>query len=86
MPRKTVEWIHEPLREGRFRYTVHCALALVDRVVTDEDIRCAGRTAHTTRMQADGTWKVIGRGECDLEMTIVCRLLESRELILVTVY
>ena len=59
---------------------------LVTRVVTDEDIRSVGRTAHTTRLQDGGSWKVTGRDECDLEMTVVCRALETRDLLLITVY
>ena len=86
LPRKTAERIHELLREGRFCYSVHCAAKLVTRVVTDEDIRSVGRTAHTTRLQDGGSWKVTGRDECDLEMTVVCRALETRDLLLITVY
>lgn len=86
MPRKTVERVHELLREGKFRYSVHCAEKLADRVVTDEDIRCVGRTAHSTRLQDGGSWRVTGRDECELEMTVVCRVLETRDLLLITVY
>jgi hypothetical protein len=87
VPRKTVERVHEILREGKFRYSVHCTEKLADRVVTDEeDIRCVGRTAHSTRLQDGGSWRVTGQDECELEMTVVCRVLETRDLLLNTVY
>jgi hypothetical protein len=86
VPRKTAQKIQQLLREGRFRYSVHCDQTRMDRVVTDEDIRNTGRTAHTTKLQANGTYKVIGHDETDLELTVVCRLMESQDLLLITVF
>ena len=56
------------------------------RVVTDEDIRNVGRTVYTTKLQANGSYKVVGHDESELELTVVCRIMESQDLLIVTVY
>lgn len=86
MPRKTADKIHQFLREGRFRYSIHCDQTRIDRVVTDEDIRNVGRTAHTTKLQANGAYKVVGHDEGELDLTVVCRLMESQDLLIITVF
>lgn len=86
MPRKTVQKIHKLLREGRLRYSIHCDQSRMDRVVTDEDIRNVGRTAHTTKLQANSAYKVAGYDESELKLTVVCRLMESQDLLIVTVF
>ncbi len=86
MPRKTAQKIHRLLREGRFRYSIHCDQTSLDRVVTDEDIRNVGRTAHTTKLQTNGSHKVIGYDENELELTVICRIMESQNLLIITVF
>ena len=86
MPRRTVQKILKLLREGRFRYSIHCDQTRMNRVVTDEDLRNVGRTAHTTKLQANGAYKVVGHDESELELTVVCRLMESRDLLIITVF
>jgi hypothetical protein len=58
----------------------------MDRVVTDADIRNVGRTAHATKLQANGSYKVVGRDESELELAVVCRLMESQDLLIITVF
>lgn len=86
MPRKTVQKIHKLLRDGQFRYSIHCDQTRFHRVVTDEDIRNVGRTAHTTKLQASGAYKVVGCDEGELELTVVCRVIESQNLLIITVF
>lgn len=86
MPRKTAQKIHKLLREGRFRYSIHCDQTRMDRVVTDEDIRSVGSTVHTTKLQANNAYKVIGYDESELELTVICRVMESQDLLIITIF
>lgn len=86
MPRKSAQKIQKLLREGRFRYSIHCDQTSLDRVVTDEDIRSVGRTAHTIKLQTNGAFKVIGYDESELKLTVVCRFMESQNLLIITVF
>lgn len=86
MPRKIAQRIHKLLREGRFRYSLHCDQKRMERIVTDEDLRAVGRTAYTTKLQANGAYKVIGYDESELELMVVCRLMESHGLLIITVF
>lgn len=86
MARKTAQKIQKLLRDGLFRYSIHCDQTRMHRVVTDEDIRNVGRTAHTTKLQSNGGYKVIGYDETELELTVVCRLTKSENLLIITVF
>lgn len=88
MPRKTAQKIQKLLREGRFRYSIHCVQTQNERVITGEDIKAVGRTAHTTKLQANGAYKVVGYDESKLELTVMCRFMEldSEELLIITVF
>lgn len=86
MPRKTADRILKLLRDGRFRFSIHCDQMRTDRVVTDEDIRNVGRTARTTKLQDNGSYKVIGQDDSEQELTVVCRPMESQDLLIITVF
>lgn len=57
-----------------------------DRVVTDGDIRKVGRTAHTARLQSNGSYKIVGFDEQGMELTVVCRLLMQNGVLIITVF
>lgn len=67
-------------------YSIHCDQTSSDRIVTDEDLRNVGRTAHTAKLQDNGAYKVIGFDEMDLELTVICRLSVKTNLLIITVY
>ena len=78
--------IKQYLKSGQFVYSIHCDRTAEERVVTDEDIRTVGRTAHTAKLQPSGAYKVIGYDESDLELTVICRLATKANLLIITVY
>ena len=86
MPRNTVQRILKLLRDGRFRYSIHCDQTRMERVVTDEDLRAVGRTAHTTKLQANDSYKVVGCDEGEIKLTVVCRFMELQDLLIITVF
>lgn len=86
MPRKTVDLIKRALREGDFVYSIHCAQAAFDRIVTHQDVRKVGKTAQTAKLQNNGAYKIVGFDENDMELTVVCRVHLKRSVLIVTVY
>ena len=86
MSGKSAQKIQKLLSEGRFRYSIHCDQTSLDRAVTDEDIRSVGRTAYTIKVQTNGAFKVIGYDESELKLTVICRLMESENLLIITVF
>ena len=86
MPRVKAQKVRALLSRGSFRYSIHCFQSALDRIVTDEDIRRVGRTAHTVKLQLNGAFKVIGMDDSDEELTVVCRFIESESLLVITVF
>ncbi len=46
--------------------TEHCALRLLERLITEDDVRSVLIGSSSCRLQADGRWKVEGE-DCDGE-------------------
>lgn len=86
MPRKTVQRIKQHLINGEFRYSIHCDRTADDRIITDEDIRNVGRTTHTAKLQANGSYKFVGFDEQDMELTVICRLSNQTGVLIITVF
>lgn len=86
MPRKMVLRIKRLLAEGRFRYSLHCAVNAAERSVTYADIRQVGHTAQSAKLQQNGTYKLIGLDAQKLQLTVICRLISMRDVLIVTVY
>lgn len=86
MPRKTVQKIRQHLINGEFRYSIHCDRTADDRIVTDEDIREVGRTAHTAKLQSNGSYKFVGYDDQDMELTFICRLSSQTGALIITVF
>jgi len=86
LPRKSVQKMRQHLINGDFRYSVHCDRTADDRIVTDEDTRQVGRTAHTAKFQSNGSYKFVGRDDQDMELTVICRLSSQTGALIITVF
>lgn len=86
MPRKTVDLIKQALREGDFVYSIHRAQSAFDRIVTHQDVKMVGKTCQTAKLQKNGTYKIAGFDDNDIELTVVCRVHLKRRVLIVTLY
>lgn len=81
-----VQRLKRLLAEGRFRYSLHCAVSVAERTVTHADIRQVGHTAHSAKLQQNGTFKLIGLDAQEMRLTVICRPISAQDVLIVTVY
>ncbi len=86
MSKKILQRIKIHLQKGEFRYSIHALQMIEDRIITDEDFRSVGRTVKTCKFQGNGAYKVVGKDENKMDLTVICRLCEKTNLLIITAY
>jgi hypothetical protein len=81
---KTTSLVRQSLRAGNFMFSIHAASRSEERLISREDIKEAGRTAHTLTPREDGSFKVVGLDLEEIETTVICRFLERPRLLIIT--
>lgn len=85
MVRRVVARIKQALVDGRFVFSIHATAQFDKRYFQQGDLRNVGRTLISAINQGDDSYKVTGLDLDDMEVKVVCRFIEEKKLLIITV-